>query len=157
MTFQAADCGKAEAAVFILEEMTQLAARGFEIYPCALVRPGNHDPIHAKAEPFMERLSYRSAPGSAASAWDWLATCATSPKGGASATLVSLLHSLRAPSHSKELLGSLAAACRFARALRGQKIDHIHAQFGSMPATVGMLLAEITGLTFSISLLLAWF
>ncbi|HJN18353.1 MAG TPA: glycosyltransferase family 4 protein, partial [Armatimonadota bacterium] len=32
------------------------------------------------------------------------------------------------------------------------QIDHVHAQFGSMPATVGMLLAEIPGLTFRLSL-----
>lgn len=136
---------------FILNEMVRLERRGIRILPCALVGPGD-EPIHEQAEPFRKRVVYRPPPGSAISAYDWSAACANWPKGGPSATLFSIGHAIRNPSAARELFPSLAAACHFARAVREAKVQHLHAQFGSMPATVGLLLAEITGLPLSLSL-----
>jgi colanic acid/amylovoran biosynthesis glycosyltransferase len=136
---------------FILNEMVRLEARGFRILPCALVEPRG-EPVHKKAEPFLRRVVRRPPPGSAISAFDWLGACLRWPRGGPSATLLALGHTARSPAGARELLASLAAACHFARIVRAEGVQHLHAQFGSMPATVGLLLAEITGLSFSVSL-----
>jgi len=136
---------------FILREMVQLERRGILIFPCALVRPGE-GPVSPQADPFLPRSTYRPPPASAESALDWLRACARWPRGGSSATLLAALHSLRNRGQAKELCGSLAAACHFASAMRRHGAQHIHAHFGSMPGTVGLLLAEITGLPLSLSL-----
>jgi colanic acid/amylovoran biosynthesis glycosyltransferase len=136
---------------FILNEMARLEDRGIRILPCALVQPGD-EPIHKKAEPFMSRVVYRPPPGSAVSALDWLHACLRWPRGGPSATLLALGHAARRPAAARELFSALAAASHFARSVREQGIRHLHAQFGSGPATVGLLLAEITGLPLSIAL-----
>jgi len=137
---------------FILREMAQLERRGVRILPCALVRPDPSAPIHREAEPFLPRVVYRPGAGSPQSVRDWLATCLRWPKGGASGTALALAHSLRRPGCAREMTIGLAAANHFAQALRGQGVQHLHAHFGSLPATVGLLLAEITGLSFSLSL-----
>ncbi len=136
---------------FILNEMARLEDRGIRIVPCALVEP-HGEPVHRKAEPFLRRVVRRPPPGSAVSAFDWLGACLRWPRGGPSATLLALGHAARSPGGARELLSSLAAACHFAGVVRAERIQHLHAQFGSMPATVGLLLAEITGLSFSVSL-----
>jgi glycosyltransferase involved in cell wall biosynthesis len=137
---------------FILREMAQLERRGVHLLPCALVRPDAGAPIHPEAEPFLPRTVYRPSPGSPQALRDWLATCLRWPKGGVSGTVLALAHSLRRPGYAREMSSALAAACHFAQAFRGQGIQHIHAHFGSRPATVGLILAEITGLSFSLSL-----
>jgi len=134
---------------FILREMVQLERRGVRILPCALVRPDEGAPVHPEAGPFRPRVVYRP-PRPAFR--DWLRACLRWPKGGASGTVLALAHSLRRPGCAKEMAGSLGAACHFAPALLEAGAHHIHAQFGSMPATVGLLLAEVTGLSLSISL-----
>lgn len=136
---------------FILNEMVRLEARGLRILPCALVEPRG-EPVDPKAEPFLRRVVRRPPPGSAVSAFDWVGACLRWPRGGPSATLLALGHAARSPRGARELLASLAAACHFAPIVRAEGIQHLHAQFGSMPATVGLLLAEITGLPFSLSL-----
>jgi len=134
---------------FILREMAELERRGVRILPCALTRPDVGAPVHPEAEAFRSRTVYRPPRPLVG---DWLRACVRWPKGGASGTVLALAHSLRRPAHARELVGSLAAAAHFAPALLASGIQHIHAQFASMPATVGLLLAEITGLSLSLSL-----
>jgi glycosyltransferase involved in cell wall biosynthesis len=137
---------------FILREMVQLERRGVTIVPCALRRPPAGEPVHPEAEGLAERTLYRPAPALGAAAREWARTCLRWPKGGASGTVLALAHAVRRPGIAREIAGSFAAACHFALALRGRQVQHLHAQFGSMPATVGLLLAELTGLPFSLSL-----
>jgi glycosyltransferase involved in cell wall biosynthesis len=134
---------------FILREMAQLERRGVRILPCALVRPEVGAPIHQEAEAFLARTVYRPARPQVG---DWLRACVRWPKGGASGTVLAIAHSLRRPGHAREMAGSLAAASHFAPAIQAAGVQHLHAQFGSMPATIGLMLAEITGLSLSLSL-----
>ncbi len=136
---------------FILREMVELERRGIEIFPCALARPGD-EPVSPKAEAFRPRAIYRPLPGSAETLLNWLRACARWPRGGPSATLIAAWQTLRRRANGRQLFGALAAACHFAPALRKQGVQHIHAHFGSGPGTAGLLLAEITGLPFSLSL-----
>ena len=137
---------------FILREMAHLDRRGVRILPCALARPSPAAPVHPEAEPFLLRVIYRPAPTSLQPLRDWLRVCLRWPKGGASGTMLALAHSLRRPGYAREMTLALGAASHFAQALRGQGVQHIHAHFGSLPATVGLIMAEISGLPFSLSL-----
>ncbi|MGQ9731691.1 MAG: glycosyltransferase [Candidatus Zipacnadales bacterium] len=137
---------------FVLREMTQLEKQGLGIWPCALLPIHENDPIHRDAEPFLNRVVYRPPPGSAQSLTSWLAYCVRHPKGGVSSAVFALTHALRWPNCMREMASSLTAAGHFARVVDELGIQHIHAQFGSRPATVGMLLAEMTGLSYSLSL-----
>jgi len=132
--------------------MVQLERRGIRVLPCALVRPKPDDPVHPEARAFLERVVYRPRAGLAGMTRDWLKVGLWRPKGAASGTVLALAHALRRPRCAREMIVGLAAACHFAPALRREGIQHIHAQFGSQPATVGMLLAEIAGLSLSVSL-----
>ena len=67
--------------------------------------------------------------------------------------------SLRAMAVSFKLIGSplemlkafrnVAAAAEFARTMRERRIDRLHAHFANMPATVGLMVAAMTGAEFS--------
>jgi len=137
---------------FILREMAHLDRRGVHILPCALARPDPTAPVHPDAERFLPRVIYRPAATSLEPLRDWLRVCLRWPKGGASGTILALAHSLRRPGYAREMTLALAAASHFAQSLRGRGVHHIHAHFGSLPATVGLVMAEISGLSFSLSL-----
>lgn len=136
---------------FILREMLQLEEQGFELVPFALDRPREERP-HADAEDLAKRTIYREPPLSAGCLLRQAAAMIRFPAGYASALVFVIKGSLSAPSTARELLSSLLAAGCFALAApRRRRCSHIHAQFCSMTATVGLLLAEILGVTFSMS------
>ncbi len=136
---------------FILREMLELQRRGFEVVPLALRRPAE-GPSHAEAEDLAARTLYRCAPLSCRCALRQGVALLRFPAGYASAALLVLTNAVRSPRAGRELLSALVSAACFALAVpRERRLSHVHAQFCSMPATVGLLLAEILGVTFSIS------
>lgn len=137
---------------FIAREMAELERRGVYIIPFALARPDRDMAVHSEAKLFVPRAVYRPPVSSAQPLRDWAGALARWPKGAASGMVFGFAHALRWPVCAREMVIGLAAANHFARVLKGQRIQHIHAHFGSLPATVGLLLAEITGLSFSLSL-----
>ena len=136
---------------FVLREMRELERRGFQLVPLALHRPGQ-GPFHGDAEDLGSRTVYRERPLSVASLLRQVQTVVRYPLGWLGALGFVVSQMLRSPGLGRELLVSLAAAGDFAAAIpRRAPVSHVHAQFCSMPATVGLLLAEIMGVTFSVS------
>lgn len=134
---------------FILREMLELERRGFRLSILSL-EPGE-DVVHGAAAELAERAVYRPSPLSPRSLLAGLVAAVLYPFGAMSAFLYTLGCIFRAPSAAGELARSLAAAAFFACALRGSRPRHVHAQFASVPATVGLLLAHMLETTFSVS------
>lgn len=133
---------------FILREMTALERQGVEIVLFALKRPSSSR-THPEAVPFRSRVHYRM---------------------GAARTLAAALPALaRSPFRSLRLLGrmawrgdpeersrlkglwNLATAAAFARAARREGVAHVHAHFAYVTADIGLLVARILGVPYSLS------
>jgi glycosyltransferase involved in cell wall biosynthesis len=135
---------------FILREMAELERRGFVLAPLALRR--GEATVHAEAEALAGRTTYRARPLSGPCLWRQLVAMLRYPLGYGSGVALVARNALRSPGATRELLVALLAAGEYASALRRpQRVTHVHAQFCSMPATVGILLAEILNVTFSMS------
>ena len=136
---------------FILREMLELERQGFRIVPFALAAP-EEAAAHADAAELAARTLYRPPPLSLTCLLRQGLALVRYPAGYLSALLFVLRHALRAPGTARELVGSLLTAVCFALAApRRPQLRHVHAQFCSAPATVGLLLAEVLGVTFSMS------
>lgn len=136
---------------FILREMFELQQRGFDLAILSLSM-ADGESEHSEATALAPATVYRPRPGSALSLLQQLGALCRYPAGYASALFFVLRHSFASPGNARELLNSLLAAGSFAARAPGRKrLGHVHAQFCSIPATVGMLLAEMMGITFSIS------
>jgi len=136
---------------FILREMLQLGKLGFQLLPLSLQRP-EEGAAHAEAVELGSRTLYRSRLFSGRGLGRQLLAMFRYPSGYASSLLYVIRQGLRTPSAGRELLAALAAAADFAVQLpRSGRLAHVHAQFCSMPATVGLLLAEMLSITFSMS------
>ncbi|MCD6351263.1 MAG: glycosyltransferase family 4 protein [Armatimonadetes bacterium] len=134
---------------FLLREINALDREGLRIQLLAMA-PGNQQPVHEGARQWLERgVLYRPRFGSrnlwlgaAAGALRW-------PVGTWSALLMALGLLRREPHRAREIFVSLFSAAYFAWILRGQGLQHVHATFASVPATVGLFMAEILGVSFS--------
>lgn len=135
---------------FILREMVALEQMGFRIIPLAMQR-GDEEKMHEEARGLAARTLHRPRPGSRKSVLGLLKTALQRPFGLLAATLLVLRHTLLAPRLARELVSGLLTAAYFAARLRGRDARQIHAHFASYPATVGLLLAEITGGGFSLA------
>ncbi len=135
---------------FILREMVALREQGFDILPLATQRP-EQAVVHSEAEPFVAAAEYRPSPLSPRSLLAQFAAAFCFPAGYLTALRFVLWQCLRHPLYVRELVSALFAAGYFASLPAGRRARHIHAHFGSYPATVGLLLAEITGRSFSLA------
>lgn len=135
---------------FILREMTALEQMGFHLLPLSMEVPAD-EPVHQEAEQFVGRTLRRPPPFSGYSLGGVLRTLLQRPLGLMSALLFTLRHLAGHPRYARELISAFLAACYFASKLKGRDARHIHAHFASYPATVGLLLAEICGSSFSLS------
>lgn len=136
---------------FILREMLELERAGFQLVPLARAGLAEGEP-HADAASLAARTVYRSVPGSPRSLANQIRALLRYPAGYLSALTFALRHSIQTPAYARELLGALLAAGDFAVGIpRGTRLAHVHAQFCSVPATIGLLLAEILGVSFSMS------
>jgi len=134
---------------FVLREMLAVEGLGFRVIPLALSKP-QHEVVHRQARELAEVTIRRAAPLSGRSLLAQFAALVRYPIGYLSAAALLLRFALQQPRHTRELVSSLLTAGYFAVRMPRQ-VRHIHCQFGSMPATVGMLLAEIVGLGYSVS------
>ncbi len=134
---------------FVLREMQALEERALRLYVLSL-EPGD-ETVHADARELAQRTVYRPAPLSARSLLAQGFALLLRPLGYLGAALFALRGVVRSPSTASELISSLLAAGFFVCALRGTRPRHIHAHFASMPATVGLMLAQMLDLSFSFS------
>lgn len=136
---------------FILREMLELERQGFRIVPFALEEPDEPE-AHVDAADLAARTVYRPPPLSLSCLLRQGLALLRYPAGYLSALLFVLRHTVQSPGTARELVGSLLTAGCFALAApRRPPLGHVHAQFSSKPATVGLLLAEVLGVTFSMS------
>lgn len=135
---------------FILREMVALERRGFVLAPLALRRADGC--VHAEAQELGARTVYRTRALSGGCLWRQVVAAVKYPLGYASGVALAVRYALRQPRAARDLVVGLLAAGEFAAQLRRpQRVEHVHAQFCSTPATVGMLLAEMLNVTFSMS------
>ncbi|MDJ0994753.1 MAG: glycosyltransferase family 4 protein [Dinoroseobacter sp.] len=143
----------AASHTFILREVTELEALGFQILPCAVREPAPDNLIGpeeaaAHAKTFYVLNAARKLP--------------TLPR--------ALLAALKQPGRFLKTLGLavrttppglkgalwqsfyVAEALILARHLRAEGIDHIHNHFGDQSATVSMLTSALSGIPFSYTL-----
>jgi len=134
---------------FILREMRAVQNLGFDITPLSM--EAGAEPVHRSARALAERTVYRPSPLSWPALASLFAAFLLKPFGCVSALRLVLSHGLRNPGASKELLSAYSAACYFVASIPPGQMRHIHAHFATYPATVGLLLAEILGVGFSMS------
>lgn len=135
---------------FVLREMRALEEMGFRIRPLSL-QPAAEGIRHAGAEDLAQRTLYRPRPLSQATLGAFFKTMLQRPL-RLSGTLYFLLREMFVhPGSARELLSAFCAALYFASQLSPRELRHAHAHFASFPATVGLLLSELTGCGYSIS------
>jgi glycosyltransferase involved in cell wall biosynthesis len=133
---------------FLLREINALAARGLSLQVLALA-PGPSGALHPSAQPWLSQVIYRPPVRSLALWLSALLGALAAPAAATSALRMALTLLWRYPSRSREVVVSLLSAGYFSWRLRGMPVRHIHAAFASVPATVGVFLAELTGRGFS--------
>ena len=134
---------------FILREICALQKLGFHITILSM-QPGA-ELVHDAARPLLQQTRYRPP----ALSWPSISALFTAPLhkpfGYLSALGLGLSHALRHPAAITELISSFAAACYFVVTVPPGQMRHIHAHFATYPSTVGLLLAEMLGVGFSMS------
>ncbi|MEI6501391.1 MAG: hypothetical protein WCP21_10255, partial [Armatimonadota bacterium] len=135
---------------FILREMIALENMGFQLLPLSMEQP-EEGPVHEEALRFVSRTLQRPPPFSSASFSGLLRTFLQRPLGLMSAILFTLRQLLGHPRCARELASAFMAAVYFASRLNARDARHVHAHFASYPGTVGMILAEVCGSSFSLS------
>ena len=136
--------------LFILREMQGLRERHeLRLAPVALRRGRHREAYSQAAEEMVEEGVFRPSRH-----WGlWLLPALVAlrwPGGYLSALGLVVRQGFRRPALLRELVSALLSAGYFALRLP-RSLRHVHANFASMPSTVGLLLAEIRGTGFSFS------
>lgn len=134
---------------FILREMCALQKLGFDITPLSMNPPA--EPVHETAQGLASRTLYRSAPVSWQSLKGMIGALFRKPIGCMSALRMIISQGMRDFGAVRELMSAFSAACYVVAHVPPGRMRHVHAHFASYPATVGLLLAEILGVGFSMS------
>lgn len=134
---------------FILRELLALERQGFDLLVLALRR--TEEEPHADATGLMDRCVWAAPRASVRSFGRQVLALLRRPAGYLSAVMFVLRSALRQRRAVRELVGALLCAGDLAASRSCRGVAHIHAQFCSRPATVGLLLAEMLGVTFSMS------
>lgn len=135
---------------FILREIRALEKLGFRITPLSMHRPDTRV-VHEAARPLAQRTVYRPHPLSLPSILAVLAAPFHGPFGYLSAVRFVISHGLREPGAIRELLTAFIAACYIVTHVASGRMRHIHSHFATYPSTVGLVLAEMLGVGFSLS------
>ncbi|MCE5217443.1 glycosyltransferase family 4 protein [bacterium] len=135
---------------FILREMLELEKRGFDVVPVALSCPVEEE-THADATDLISRTLYAPKGLSVGLLLRQFVALIRYPAGYGSALALALTRGLRQVRSLREFVSSLLIAGSLAASAAGRSISHVHAQFCTKPSTVGLMLAEILGVTFSMS------
>lgn len=134
---------------FILREMCALRGLGFDLTPISMNPPA--ELVHEAAQGFARRTLYRPRPISWLSAKSLVSAFFRKPVGCMSSLRMVITYGLRDFTAVRELLSAHVAACYVVANVPPGHMRHVHAHFASYPATVGLLLAEILGVGFSMS------
>lgn len=135
-----------QSEIFAVREIEGLAKSGFDITVLAA-----SPPINANKNPKVIKILYRPAFFSQDTFTSVVYILTTSPL--AVIKLLGLILELiwLSPREAMLITGNLHTICFFAKYLHQQHIAHIHAYFLSWPACIGLSLAKITNLPFSIA------
>jgi colanic acid/amylovoran biosynthesis glycosyltransferase len=133
---------------FIRREIIALERLGVDVHRYAIRGPSDGSPDAADAEE-LKKTRYVLKQGAAAMFGSVLVTMIRRRSRFLSACFNTLRLSWRAERGLVHHLGYLVEACVVARWMDSAGIAHIHAHFGSNPATVAMLAAGLRGGTFS--------
>lgn len=134
---------------FILRELVELERQG---QPVLLVPMLRETPpvVHEEAGPWIERAFYTPWLSAAIAAAN-LRTLRRQPAKYLGLLLRLLAGSFRSPAVLARTLAVFPKSVYLAEELRAQGIQHIHAHFATHPATMAMIVSELTGIGFSIT------
>ncbi len=134
---------------FILREICALQKLGFNITILSM-QPGA-ELVHDSARPLLGQTRYRPHPLSWPSISALFTAVLHKPFGYLSALWMALSYAIREPAAVRELISAFLVACYFVVTIPPGQMRHIHAHFATYPSTVGLLLAEMLGVGFSMS------
>lgn len=136
---------------FILREMQGLRERhGLRVLPVALRRGRQKEAYSGVSGSLLEEAVFRPAGTPWRLCLASLVLMFIRPGGSTCALRLAIRESLRHPRLLREISSAFLSAAYFALRLpRG--VRHVHAHFASLPATVGLFLAELLGVGFSFS------
>jgi colanic acid/amylovoran biosynthesis glycosyltransferase len=133
---------------FVLREISQLEAMGFEVVLCPLLRE-SAEQAHPAARPWLDRAVYTPFV-SRELLRDAAALVRRRP-----ANLLELLapfpHVVTTPNFLVGTAGILLKVAHLARVLEERQVDHVHAHFATHPAMAAYLLHRLTGIPFSVT------
>ncbi len=132
---------------FILRELDELDAQGFEVILCPLVRH-KEKVSHPAAYRWIERAWYTPFI-SRQLLRDTLWHILHQPRRAFSTILHALLEVVTTPNFLIGTLGILPTAFHLARRLQASGVTHIHAHFATHPAMAAWIINQLTGITYS--------
>jgi colanic acid/amylovoran biosynthesis glycosyltransferase len=133
---------------FIRREIAALERRGVEVLRFAIRGPSDGSPDSADVEE-LNRTRYVLGAGLATTAAHVLRALMRQPVAFASTVLSALRLSRRAERGLVHHIAYFVEACIVGNWMEKGKVQHLHAHFGSNPAAVAMLAAQLNGGTFS--------
>ncbi len=132
---------------FILRELDELDAQGFEVILCPLVRH-KEKVSHPAAYRWIERAWYTPFI-SRQLLRDTLWHILHQPRRALTTILHALLKVVTTPNFLIGTLGILPTAFHLARRLQASGVTHIHAHFATHPAMAAWIINQLTGITYS--------
>ncbi|MFO7947999.1 MAG: glycosyltransferase [Armatimonadota bacterium] len=135
---------------FILREIRALEKLGFRITPLSMHPPGD-TVLHENAKHLAQRTVYRPHPLAFSSILALIMAPFHGPFGFLAALRFVISHAIREPGATREMVVAFVAACYFKLHVPSGQMRHIHAHFATFPSTVGLVLAEMLGVGFSMS------
>ncbi len=139
-------------STFVYREIASLRARGHTVVAVSTRRP-DADAVSEEARALTEETIYLYDCGLLCVASAVLASFASAPASFAFAVATALRDAAVArvpkPTDRMKLLWHFALGCLAAHRLRGSGIEHIHAHFAHVPASIAMYAARLLGVSFS--------
>ncbi len=133
---------------FIRREIAALERQGVEVLRFAIRGPSDGSPDSADAEE-LDRTRYVLGEGLSKTMTHVLRALVRRPGAFVVATRSALSLSRRAERSLVHHIAYFVEACIVGNWMDRSKVSHLHAHFGSNPASVAMLAAQLTGRTFS--------
>lgn len=132
---------------FILRELDELEAQGFEVILCPLLRH-EEKVSHPAAYRWIERAWYTPFV-SGRLLRDTFWQIRRQPRRALTTTLQPLLRVAKSPNFLIGTLGILPTAFHLARRLQASGVSHVHAHFATHPTMAAWIINQLTGITYS--------
>lgn len=138
--------------IFIIREVVALRERGFEVEVASINAPDRDPSSMAEIERSeAARTHYVKRQGVVAALGAHLTTFATNPRGYARGLLTALRFARLDLEGLAYGVAYFTEALLVGRWMDEHELDHVHAHLGSQPATVALLVAEVFGHGFSMT------